>query len=287
VVRNGRIIDVCREPGEHLFESGDAPSLFAGGTAGSFVRTVGRGFTYGGDPPPVTHRVYYINTKEITGNLFETEVPIPFRVRADFASIDIDCDLYAAGAYSFRIVDPEKAYKRLTMSSGRWDSRALLGQMKAEMASILQVSAGRFSGIGIYPSSLPEKVPQLESLIREEFNRREEESRGIRLLGIAFSELRLTRADGEMITRLEKAVLWRSPELGRLFYPPGEAPEPETPRVPGVVRPDGSWICGCGKENGSRFCRECGKGRPTDWFCRCGKRNTANFCVECGKPRPF
>ena len=286
-VRNGKVIDVCTEPGEHLFQSGDAPSVFSGAGIGSFARAVGRSFAYGGDPPPVVHRIYYVNTKEIVCNFFQTERPIPFRVRADYADIDLDCGLECSGAFSFRIVDPEKAYKRLTASVGVWDSRALLGQIKTEMASALQTAAGRISEVGIYPSTLPETVPVLEGYVRDEMNARIGELRGIEIVAVGFSELTLTREDGALVTALERATLWRTPEVARLFFPDGVVPEAEKPRERDVVGPDGKWLCTCGNLTADKFCRECGRSRPADWICACGKRNTANFCTECGKKRPF
>lgn len=286
-VRNGKVIEVCTEPGEHLFQAGDAPSVFGGAGVGSLARAVGRSFTYGGDPPPVVHRIYYVNLKEVTGNFFETERPIPFRVKADYAGIDMDCGLVCKGAFSFRITDPEKAYKRLTASVGARDSRALLGQMKTEMASVLQTAAGRISEIGVYPATLPEMVPALEGYVREEMNARIGEIRGIEIVAVGFSSVTLTREDGAMITEIERATLWRTPEVAKLFFPDGVVPAEEMPRVRGVVYPDGIWRCECGNLTGEKFCRECGKSRPTDWLCACGKRNTANFCTECGKKRPF
>lgn len=286
-VRNGKVVDVCTEPGEHLFQTGDAPSVFGGAGLGSLARAVGRSFTYGGDPPPVVHRIYYINLKEVTGNFFETERPIPFRVRADYAEIDMDCGLTCTGAFSFRITDPEKAFKRLTASAGAKDSKALLGQIKTEMLSSLGAAAGKLSEIGVFPSTLPETVPTLEDFVREEMNARIGDLRGIEIVSVGFSSVSLTREDGALITELERATLWRSAEVAELFFPDGAVPEEEMPRIRGVVYPDGKWRCACGNLTGDKFCRECGAGRPTDWICGCGKKNTANFCVECGKQRPF
>lgn len=44
------------------------------------------------------------------------------------------------------------------------------------------------------------------------------------------------------------------------------------------------WTClNCGKENTSKYCRECGTEKPI-WVCSCGSLNSSNtFCGECGK----
>ena len=171
--------------------------------------------------------------------------------------------------------------------SGVRDSKSLLGQIRTEMASVLQTAAGKISEIGVYPSTLPELVPALEGYVRDGMNDRIGGIRGIEIVSVGFSCVTLAGEDGALITRLEQATLWRSPEVAKLFFPDGVVPEEERPRVRGLVYPDGKWRCECGKLSEEKFCRECGRSRPTDWICSCGRRNTANFCTECGKQRPF
>lgn len=217
VVRNGKVIDVCTEPGEHVFESGDAPSIFGGSSVGSFVRAVGESFAYGGDRPPIVHRVYYINMKEIMGCVFHAASPIPFRVTSDVNSMDLDCGLMCGGAFTYRIADPAAVYKCLTGSASGWNSAALLGQMKAEMQSILMEAAGRFSGTGLRPSTLPSAVPLLEQAVRDEFNARLREKRGIEICELALSSLSLTDRDGATIANIQEASMLRSPVLAAML----------------------------------------------------------------------
>lgn len=56
---------------------------------------------------------------------------------------------------------------------------------------------------------------------------------------------------------------------------------------------DGTWLCGCGRENKGRFCSDCGAGKPADAVVyRCDKcgwepadtSNPPKFCQECGDP---
>ena len=82
IVDQGKIVEVCAEPGEYTFDSSSEPSLFTGDLGMAIMDTfaaIGKRFTYGGDTGR-DQRVYYINTKEITGNKFGTPSPILFEV---------------------------------------------------------------------------------------------------------------------------------------------------------------------------------------------------------------
>ena len=50
-----------------------------------------------------------------------------------------------------------------------------------------------------------------------------------------------------------------------------------------------AWKCSCGTENTGKFCRNCGKAKPSatvSWTCKCGRVNIGKFCSECGAPMP-
>ena len=84
IVENGRIIEVCAEPGEFTYDTSAEPSIFSGSLGESIkasFKTFGRRFTFGGDVGR-DQRVYYFNTKEIMGNKYGTPAPVPFRVVA-------------------------------------------------------------------------------------------------------------------------------------------------------------------------------------------------------------
>lgn len=58
--------------------------------------------------------------------------------------------------------------------------------------------------------------------------------------------------------------------------------------APASQQANGSWTCECGTVNDGKFCKECGKPKPSDgkWTCECGTVNDGKFCKECGKPKP-
>ena len=82
IVEQGKIVEVCAEPGEFTYDTSTEPSIFSGNLGDSIketFKTVGKRFTFGGDPGKY-QRVYYFNTKELIDNKFGTPNPVPFRV---------------------------------------------------------------------------------------------------------------------------------------------------------------------------------------------------------------
>ena len=66
---------------------------------------LGKRFSFGGQAGS-DQRIYYINTRELTGNKYGTPNPVPFRVVDQRAGIDIDIGIRCFGEYSYRVVNP-------------------------------------------------------------------------------------------------------------------------------------------------------------------------------------
>ena len=65
IVEQGKVVEVCAEPGEYTYDTSTEPSVFAGSFGQSLKDTfkaIGKRFTYGGDTGK-DQRVYYFNTK--------------------------------------------------------------------------------------------------------------------------------------------------------------------------------------------------------------------------------
>lgn len=108
IVEQGKIVEVCAEPGQFTFDSSTEPSIFTGSLGSSIeatFATIGKRFTYGGDTGK-DQRVYYFNTKELIDNKFGTPNPIPFRVVDSKIGLDVDVAVRCSGVYSYRIADP-------------------------------------------------------------------------------------------------------------------------------------------------------------------------------------
>ena len=65
IVEQGKVVEVCAEPGEFVYDASTEPTIFAGKLGESILETfkvIGKRFTFGGEAPK-DQRVYYFNTK--------------------------------------------------------------------------------------------------------------------------------------------------------------------------------------------------------------------------------
>ena len=54
IVEQGKVVDVCAEPGEYTYDTSSEPSIFCGGLGAGVkaaFQQVGKRFTFGGEPP--------------------------------------------------------------------------------------------------------------------------------------------------------------------------------------------------------------------------------------------
>ena len=103
IVEQGKIVDVCAEPGEYIYDSSTEPSIFSGKLGEGIMevfKQIGKRFTFGGEAPK-DQRVYYFNTKEVTGNKYGTPSPVPFRVVDTNIGLDMDISIRCFGEYSY------------------------------------------------------------------------------------------------------------------------------------------------------------------------------------------
>ena len=146
IVEQGKVVEVCADPGEYTYDASTEPSIFSG-SLGDGIRktfdTIGKRFAFGGDTGK-DQRVYYFNTKELVDNKFGTANPIPFRVVDSRIGLDVDVAVRCHGVYSYRIADPLLFYTNMCGNVEREYTREELdGQLKAEFISALQPAFGR------------------------------------------------------------------------------------------------------------------------------------------------
>lgn len=120
IVESGKVVELCAEPGEFLYDTGTEPSIFYG-SLGENIKTsfaeMGKRFTFGGEPAK-DQRVYYFNTKEILGNKYGTPSPVPFRVVDTNIGLDVDIAVRCHGEYSYKITNPKKCdFRNPTMAA--------------------------------------------------------------------------------------------------------------------------------------------------------------------------
>ena len=326
IVEQGKVVEVCAEPGEYTYDSSTEPSIFAGSFGESLkntFRAVGKRFTYGGDTGK-DQRVYYFNTKEIMGNKFGTPSPIIFEVmnkRIGFSrTVNVRCN----GMYSYIISDPLLFYTKVCGNVEQPFTRDMIDEeMKTEFISALQPALGALAEMELRPAQLPAKVNELKEAMNAALRQEWVKSRGISVEKIALNPITLNPEDMKKIQEMEDSVSYGSNAAmmaGRMTEATANAMETAAGNTAGAMtgfmgmgmaggamgggfnaaqklyamgqqqqQTANSWKCACGATATGKFCPECGSKKPeavNGWKCACGATATGKFCPECGSPRP-
>ena len=218
IVEQGRIMEICAEPGEYKYDIGTEPSVFSGklgkGILESF-KTFGRRFAMGGDTGK-DQRVYYFNTKDIMGCRFGTQNPIPFRVVDRNIGLDVDVSVRCNGMYQFTVTDPILFYSKVAgnvTETFRFSDNNLEDMMRSEFLTALQPAFAVISEQGIRYSALPGHTNELRdamiNALREEWS----ENRGITLTKITINSVTIPKEDEDMIKQAQRAAINRDPNM--------------------------------------------------------------------------
>ena len=217
IVEQGKILDVCSEPGEFIFDSGGEPSLFAGGDLkgnllGS-LQSVWERFKFGGQPGMDT-RIYYFNTKELISNKYGTANPVPFRVVDTNIGLDIDIAIRCFGEYSYRIVNPILFYINVCGNvTTNYVRSTIDGQLKSELMTALQPAFAKISAMGIRSSALPGHTSELADALNEVLSAKWRDLRGLEVVSFGVSSVNASKEDEDMIKQLQKTAVYRDPRM--------------------------------------------------------------------------
>ena len=207
IVEQGKVVEVCAEPGEFTYDSSTEPSIFSGSLGEGIkqtFKTIGKRFTYGGDTGK-DQRVYYFNTKELIDNKFGTPNPIPFRVVDSKIGLDVDVSVRCSGVYSYKIADPLLFYTNVCGNVEQEYTRDELdGQLKTEFISALQPAFGRLSDMEMRPNQIVSHNTELEEAMNTALSAKWGELRGLMVVSIALGSVTLPDEDAEMIKQAQR-----------------------------------------------------------------------------------
>ena len=214
IVDQGKVTELCAEPGEFVYDASTEPSIFSGELGTSILDTfknIGKRFTFGGEPPK-DQRVYYFNTKELIGNKYGTPSPVPFRVVDQRAGIDIDIAIRCFGEYSYRICDPILFYTNVCGNVGEDYTRDRLdGQLKTELLTALQPAFAKISDMGIRYSALPGHTMELAEALNEVLSGKWRNLRGLEIVSFGVSSVKASEEDEKMIKELQRNAAFMDP----------------------------------------------------------------------------
>lgn len=311
IVEQGKVVELCAEPGEFTYDTSSEPSVFTGslGTAvKETFKTVGKRFTYGGDTGK-DQRVYYFNTKELLDNKFGTANPIPFRVVDPKIGLDTDVSIRCSGIYSYKIADPLLFYTNVCGNiSGEYTRDELDSQLKAEFISALQPAFGRLSDMEMRPNQIVSHNTELENAMNEALSAKWGELRGLKVVSIAIGSVTLPDEDAEMIKQAQRNAIMRDPTMAAATLVGAQADamkaaaENKGGATAGFMGMGMAMNAGGFNAQNLFAMGQTAQQQPAQqpaqtaqpapspaagsWKCSCGAVATGKFCTECGSPKP-
>lgn len=308
IVEQGKVVDVCAEPGEYVYDSFTEPSLFCSDLEDGIVQVfdqIGKRFGFGGETPE-DQRVYFINTKELTGNKYGTPGPVPFRVIDANLGLDIDISVRCFGEYSYRITNPILFYTNVCGNvESEFTKEELDGQLRSELMTALQPAFARISAMGIRYSELPGHTMELSDALNQILSEKWEKLRGIRIVSLGVSSIKASEEDEAMLKELQKNAVFRNPAMAAAHMVGAQASAMQAaasnqnagPAMAfagmnmasnaGGVNP--SELFAMARNDPSQRSAQQEAQSPVQqesWVCSCGNVNKGKFCSECGNPRP-
>ena len=311
IVEQGKVVDVCAEPGEYTYDTSSEPSIFYGGLGAGVkaaFQQVGKRFTFGGEPPK-DQRVYFVNTKELVGNKYGTPNPVPFRVVDMNIGLDMDITIRCFGEYSYQIANPVLFYTNVCGNVEQDYTREEIdGQLKSELMTALQPAFAKISEMGIRYSALPGHTQELSDVLNKVLSDKWDNLRGIRIVSLGVSSVKASEEDEAMIKELQRNAVFRNPTMAAAQMVGAQASamqsaasnEKTGPAMAFAAMNMAANVGGANAQNlftmGQQQAAQAQPVQPsapapapvpqTEWTCSCGTVNTGKFCSECGSPRP-
>ena len=303
IVEQGKVVDLCAEPGEYTYKTDLEPSIFTGNLKKSIVDTfkvIGKRFTYGGDTG-TDQRIYYFNTKEIIDNKFGTPNPVPFRVVDRNIGLDIDVSVRCSGVFSYKIVDPLLFYKNVIGNVEREFTRDEIdGQLKTEFISALQPAFGAISELEIRPNQIVTHTAELEKAMNDALSSKWGELRGLEVVSVAMGTVTLPEEDQEVIKQAQRAAINRDPRMAGATQIQAQADALRTAAGTTAGAMTGFMGMGFAQNAGGansaanlfgvaqqeETAKAAQAAAANAWKCECGADATGNFCPNCGKAKP-
>ena len=299
ITEQGKVVDVCAEPGEYTYDASTEPSIFAGSLGDGIKKVfgnIGKRFTFGGEPPK-DQRIYYINTKELIGNKYGTPAPVPFRVVDRNIGLDMDITIRCFGEYSYHISNPLLFYTNLCGNvESDYNRSEIDGQLKTELMTALQPAFAKISEMGIRYSALPGHTMELAQALNEVLSAKWRDLRGIEIVSLGVSSVTASEEDERMMKELQRNAALRNPSMAAAHLTGAQAAAMQSAAAnegagAAMAFMGMNMAGGAGGANvqglfqmGQQAAPEAPS--PEQWKCICGRMASGKFCAECGAKRP-
>ena len=313
IVEQGKVVDVCAQPGEFTYDASTEPSIFSGDlskTLPEVLNSIGKRFTFGGEALK-DQRVYYFNTKELVGNKYGTPSPVPFRVVDNNVGLDVDISIRCFGEYSYRITNPVLFYTNVCGNvEAAYDRSEIDGQLKTELLTALQPAFAKISDMGIRYSSLPGHTMELADALNEVLSKKWAQLRGIEIVSFGVSSVKASDEDEQMIKELQRNAAFRNPNMAAAHLVGAQAAAMQSAAANEGAGPAMAFMGmnmagnagGMNAQNLYQMGQQPQYQQPApqpapqpaapaaapagSWKCACGAEATGKFCPECGAKKP-
>lgn len=311
IVDQGKIAEVCAQPGEFIYDASTEPTVFNGKLGESIIATfknIGKRFTFGGEPPK-DQRVYYFNTKEIPGIKYGTPNPVPFRVVDRNIGLDMDIAIKCFGEYSLHMTDPLLFYTNVCGNmSDEYKITDLEGQLKTELLTALQPAFAKIGELGVRYSAIPAHTEELSESLNQILSKKWKDLRGIEIVSFGVSSVTADEKDEEAIKRLQQGAALRDANLAAGVISGAQAQAMTDAANNSAGAMTGFMGMGMAMNAGANAANLYAMGAqqqanaqqmqqaqapgvvpptaPSAWTCACGTANTGNFCTNCGAKKP-
>ena len=305
IVDQGKVSEICAEPGEFTYDASTEPSLFYGKlseTIPAVFANIGKRFTFGGEAPK-DQRVYFFNTKELIGNKYGTASPVPFRVVDNNIGLDVDISIKCFGEYSYRVSNPILFYTNVCANvTTEFTREQIDGQLKSELLSHLQPAFARISEMGIRYSALPGHTLEIGNALNEVLSSKWRDLRGLEIVSFGVSSVKANEEDEAMIKELQRNAVFRNPNMAGAHLVGAQAAAMQAAAAnKGGMGAMGAFMgmnmaSNAGGMNAQQLFamgqqqsqqpRQQAAAPAGGWKCACGTTATGNFCPNCGAKKP-
>lgn len=215
IVDNGKIIDICVEPGNYSFDASSGPSIFnefSMSNFGKVVKEFGDRFIYNG---VLSNKqdVYFVNIqKEIQGNNFGSSTAIAY-----------DDPMYKTiyirfhGSYTFAITNPLLFYHNVAndINNGVYTKSQLMSQIDSEFTGAISTAIANCAYDGTPEECTFRRLTSKQQKIAQHMNDALDEewikNRGIEVISVGLKSVTPDESSREQISKYDDVYMMSDP----------------------------------------------------------------------------
>lgn len=209
-VENGKVHDLCAEPGQYRYDTQLEPSMLGGGLKdlGPSFKLMLQRFKAGGMSTN-TMKIFYVNLKEIQGNKIGIG-DVPFRD----SEFGFTVKVMGYGVYSYRITDPLLFFENVTGTTlGDYPRSRIDEQLKSELQMAMQPALGKIAAMRISYDQLINYPKEIGEAVNQEMTPQWQEKRGISIVSIAFASITVDEESSKKIAQFQESRVYTNPGM--------------------------------------------------------------------------